>query len=251
MGTHTARQVLADNLKALMSSPDSPCSTDQAVETATSQKGHKIGRSTVQRMRAGITPVNLDFIEVLAKVFSLEPWQLLAPDLGKKSATAAPDLKQSLKGLGLQLERVPLAFQKSAAALLENLATAPRAHERVLAALLPLIEAGEELKEPADPFELGAAVWAPKRPGNLTAAERRSGPKKQAVNAPIYYGDGNKKQRALPFALKSKDELKVAAPTVSEKQLWDKIEAYPKADEGDAHAQNRSFLRRNNSRGHR
>ena len=57
---------------------------------ATEAAGTKIGKSTVGRICLGKTPVNLDYVEVLARVFNLQPWQLLVPGLNPANLPALP-----------------------------------------------------------------------------------------------------------------------------------------------------------------
>lgn len=92
------RQILGANLSSLMNS-SSELASAPAVERATAQKGLKVGRSTVQRVKDGDTTVNLDYIEVFAKVFQKEPWQLLHPAIGEmaSSTDAKPSLAQALE----------------------------------------------------------------------------------------------------------------------------------------------------------
>lgn len=92
------RQILGANLSSLMNSR-SELASAPAVERATAQKGLKVGRSTVQRVKDGDTTVNLDYIEVFAKVFQKEPWQLLHPAIGEmaSSTDAKPTLAQALE----------------------------------------------------------------------------------------------------------------------------------------------------------
>jgi hypothetical protein len=92
------RQILGANLSSLMNS-SSELASAPAVERATAQKGLKVGRSTVQRVKDGDTTVNLDYIEVFAKVFQKEPWQLLHPAIGEmaSSTDAKPTLAQALE----------------------------------------------------------------------------------------------------------------------------------------------------------
>lgn len=76
----SARNVLGANIKALMEASTDFRSTT-ALEKATFHKGCKVGKSTIDRALKGETTLNLDYIEAIAKVFSLDPWQLLTPGL--------------------------------------------------------------------------------------------------------------------------------------------------------------------------
>lgn len=75
-----ARDVLQQNLKALMASSPK-LNTTPAIERATKMKGCKVGKSTVDRLLRSETPVKLDYIEAIAKIYDLDPWQLLVPGL--------------------------------------------------------------------------------------------------------------------------------------------------------------------------
>lgn len=76
----SARDVLGANIKVLMDASTDFRSTT-ALEKATFHKGCKVGKSTIDMAIKGETTLNLDYIEVIAKVFSLDPWQLLTPGL--------------------------------------------------------------------------------------------------------------------------------------------------------------------------
>lgn len=80
----SARDVLGSNIKALMDASNEYRST-VALERATHHKGCKVGKSTIDRALKGETPLNLDYIEAIAKVFGLDPWQLLAPGMQPKN----------------------------------------------------------------------------------------------------------------------------------------------------------------------
>lgn len=78
------KEVLAQNLNALMAASED-LGTTMAVEQATAKRSCRIGKSTVHRIRKAETPVNLEYVEVLAKVFGVAPWQLLIPGLDPKN----------------------------------------------------------------------------------------------------------------------------------------------------------------------
>lgn len=79
----SARETLAENLKALMAAHR--INTLPALERATDANGHKVGKSTVGRALNCETPLNLDYIEAIAEVYGLDPWQLLVPGLLPKN----------------------------------------------------------------------------------------------------------------------------------------------------------------------
>jgi hypothetical protein len=79
-----AREIVAANLTALMKNQretDGPLASFQAIEDATARLGTKVGKSTVDRISKGTTPAELDNLEALARVFKLQVWQLLVPNL--------------------------------------------------------------------------------------------------------------------------------------------------------------------------
>lgn len=80
----SARDTLSENLRALMASHHTYNST-LALERATESHGLKVGKSTIDRALKGQTTLNLDYVEVIAKVYSLDPWQILTPGLVPKN----------------------------------------------------------------------------------------------------------------------------------------------------------------------
>lgn len=88
------RDVLARNLRALMTASPS-LNTLEAMEAATAKRGGRVGKSTIDRVRQGTTPLNLDHLETIAKVFGLASWQMLVPDL-------RPDNPQILRSTGAE-----------------------------------------------------------------------------------------------------------------------------------------------------
>ena len=80
MSNQTARDILAENLDRLMAArPD--LNGTPAVERATELIGCKVGKSTVDRVLKSETPFNLDHLDALAKVFKVDSWQLLVPNM--------------------------------------------------------------------------------------------------------------------------------------------------------------------------
>jgi len=80
----SARNVLGENIKALMDA-SRDCRSTVALEKATALKGSKVGKSTIDRAIKGETNLTIDNIEVIAKVFGLDPWQLMTPGLRPSS----------------------------------------------------------------------------------------------------------------------------------------------------------------------
>lgn len=120
------RQILGANISSLMNS-SSELASAPAVERATAQKGLKVGRSTVQRVKDGDTTVNLDYIEVFAKVFQKEPWQLLHPAIGEmaSSTDAKPTLAQALEVVAGALSSVPVEKRQALLGVLATYASDP------------------------------------------------------------------------------------------------------------------------------
>jgi len=84
----TVRKILSNNLSDLMH--ESPTyKSAPSLQAATAKCGVKVGRSTIDRALKGTTTINLDYIESIAKVFRLEPWQMIHPTRGGKDD--APD----------------------------------------------------------------------------------------------------------------------------------------------------------------
>lgn len=82
MTSPPARAVLAENLAALMKAhPQYATLLSLEQATATRGGGKKISKTTLGQILNKATPVNLDYVEILAKVFGLAPWQMLVPDL--------------------------------------------------------------------------------------------------------------------------------------------------------------------------
>lgn len=82
------REILSANLAALRQKYPQ-FSSAPALERATAtleenKQGKRVGRTTVQRMFDGTTPVNLDYVESVARVFGLDAWQLLVPGMNPK-----------------------------------------------------------------------------------------------------------------------------------------------------------------------
>lgn len=106
----------------------------------------KVGRSTVQRVKDAQTTVNLDYIEVFAKVFQKEPWQLLHPQLGESEPQAAlspsPTLAQALEVVAGALSNADVPTRDLAASMLGNLARNPENHARVAIGLLAMLGNG-------------------------------------------------------------------------------------------------------------
>lgn len=80
IATMSARETLAENLRHLMEAHHTHRTT-LAIEKATEGMGLKVGKSTIDRALKCQTTLNLDYIDVIARVFGLDAWQLLTPGL--------------------------------------------------------------------------------------------------------------------------------------------------------------------------
>ena len=80
----SARETLAENLRNLMGAHHT-LKTTTAVERATEAYGLKVGKSTIDRALKCQTTLNLDYIDVIARVYGLDAWQLLTPGLAPKN----------------------------------------------------------------------------------------------------------------------------------------------------------------------
>lgn len=114
----SAREILTANLTALMSVSKRLNST-LAIERATEENGEKVGHSTIDRAMKGKTNLSLDKIEAIARVFDLDPWQLLAPGLSpgnppalKSVGAAEDDLYKKLSDLAKQITSLDIGGDK-------------------------------------------------------------------------------------------------------------------------------------------
>lgn len=101
--TYTSRQVLAANLKALMASHPSLDTFTKIVEAGGPSNG------TLDRMRRMTAGASIDQLDTLAKVYGLEPWQLLVPNL---DPTNPPMLATISKQQLEMLERIKQAAKE-------------------------------------------------------------------------------------------------------------------------------------------
>ena len=76
----TAREILAANFRTLRDRHPAYMS-DLGIENATKAMGNQVGRTTVNKVSKGTTPLNLDDLETLAILFGVTPWQILVPGL--------------------------------------------------------------------------------------------------------------------------------------------------------------------------
>lgn len=84
------RRIVAANLQSLMAGHIN-LNTVMKVEAATKAAGCQIGHSSVSRMLQGEASASLEWIDVLASVYGLEPWQLLVPGLTYRNPPTLSD----------------------------------------------------------------------------------------------------------------------------------------------------------------
>lgn len=223
MGKQTTTQVLAANLKTLMARVGAPSSAP-AVEEATKVKGGlKVGRSTVQRILKAETPVNLDYVESLAKVFGVQPWELLHPSMGK-TITPEPDLPEALAAVARHITSIDDAIRPAVAGLIGDLVDNPGTAKRFIGAISSLVATDE----PAPEFELTGDAAAEARPATskqakVTAAARRRVTARTSVAASLR---DLKEQVNLPLVVVSDAEH--AEPNKSETAWYEIVEKAPK-----------------------
>lgn len=78
----SALEIVAKNLTALIKREKKRkgrLRTFQAIEDATAEGEHMVGRSTVDRMSKGLTDFEIGNLEAIARAFEIEVWQLLSP----------------------------------------------------------------------------------------------------------------------------------------------------------------------------
>lgn len=86
------REVLAANLKALMSASTSLRTLPELIAAT----GGKVTNGTLDRIRRAESATTVDTLEPIAAAFGLEPWQLLVPGL---RADPGPDGRALISGL--------------------------------------------------------------------------------------------------------------------------------------------------------
>jgi len=84
-----ALEILSANLHRLMLEAGNP-SSGLAVDKAAKALGLSIGRTSVTRYSHAEGNPTLDHLEMLAKVFGVQAWQLLHPTLGTDSEQCLP-----------------------------------------------------------------------------------------------------------------------------------------------------------------
>lgn len=71
------RQVIAENVIRLMDGDEPTETLDKLAAKA------NLGRGTIDRLKKGAVSTTVGTVEAIAKVYKIQPWQLLCRDLGK------------------------------------------------------------------------------------------------------------------------------------------------------------------------
>lgn len=85
----TARSILAENLKALMAARPGLGTFTEIVAAGGPSNG------TLDRIRRQESGCSVDQLDLLARVFGLEPWQLLVPNLDPRAKSPPRSAKPS------------------------------------------------------------------------------------------------------------------------------------------------------------
>jgi len=117
------RKIVASNITARFDEPDFPLTRDLAAESGI------IGRRTLGKIEKGEVYAQLDSIQAIAGLLRIEPWRLLAPNLGRDVDTSSrdaiasspPSVKRVVEA-ALNAANVPGAILNSISALLAQLA---------------------------------------------------------------------------------------------------------------------------------
>jgi hypothetical protein len=88
----TPKEILKANLYALMKESDRYASLS-TIEKIVKASGGVLTNGTVGRMTKGDSPTDIDRLGELAKVFNLQPWQLLVPRIRAEALPVLADRK--------------------------------------------------------------------------------------------------------------------------------------------------------------
>jgi transcriptional regulator with XRE-family HTH domain len=83
------RQILSDNLKALMGARPDLDRLPKIVEAS----GKRLSNGTLDRIRRGASATDIDTLEELASTFGVEPWQLLVEGLNPQAVHVLSQIK--------------------------------------------------------------------------------------------------------------------------------------------------------------
>ena len=115
------------------------------------QRKTQVGRGTVQRIKEGSTSTGTDTLLAIADAFGVEPWELLQPQLGKKTATldankaTSPTLAQAMEVVALEVGRLPPLVQSAGRDALTKWAAGNASAEQTAAVLAALAQAAAKL----------------------------------------------------------------------------------------------------------
>lgn len=107
----TPIEIVAANLNALIEhhrKTGGRLTSIYAIEAATAALGEKVGKTTVDRIVKSAEGWNIVNLEPIAKVFKLQPWQLLVPNL---VPTLPPVLASGSRAQRLSDEALEIALQ--------------------------------------------------------------------------------------------------------------------------------------------
>jgi hypothetical protein len=86
-----ARDILSKNVRALIEDARESKPELGTIKKVAEVSGGRLTNGTVGRMATGESPVNIDAVGDLARVFGLEPWQLLVENLNPKALPRLAD----------------------------------------------------------------------------------------------------------------------------------------------------------------
>lgn len=86
-----ARDILSKNVRALIEDARESRPELGTIKKVADISGGHLTNGTVGRMATGESPVNIDAVGDLARVFGLEPWQLLVENLNPKALPRLAD----------------------------------------------------------------------------------------------------------------------------------------------------------------
>jgi hypothetical protein len=86
-----ARDILSKNVRALIEDARESKPELGTIKKVAEVSGGHLTNGTVGRMATGESPVNIDAVGDLARVFGLEPWQLLVENLNPKALPRLAD----------------------------------------------------------------------------------------------------------------------------------------------------------------
>lgn len=97
MGDRSIKVTLWANVRALMVSKYGEENINRLAREA------KVGPATIQRIKDGATSVGIDVLEKVARVFVVEPWQLIAPGMSDEKFLDILRVWQETDGRGRRM----------------------------------------------------------------------------------------------------------------------------------------------------